>query len=89
MRPVGDATTIDESLELRQRAFAAYAAAGQCDRAARAGVWISHQHLVAGGRWEECRVEVAEMMERRNEATGGTLDVPGEYLIAAGAVPPS
>lgn len=39
---------IDEGLELRQRAFAAYAAAGQCDVAARVGVWISHQYLVSG-----------------------------------------
>jgi DNA-binding NarL/FixJ family response regulator len=39
---------IEEGLAMRQRAFAAYAAAGECDRAARVGVWISHQYLVAG-----------------------------------------
>lgn len=39
---------IEEGLEMRQRAFAAYAAAGQCDVAARVGVWVSHQYLVSG-----------------------------------------
>ena len=39
---------IGEALKLRQRAFAAYVAAGECDVAARVGVWISHQYLMAG-----------------------------------------
>ena len=39
---------IEEGLEMRQRAFAAYAAAGDCDVAARVGVWVSHQYLVSG-----------------------------------------
>jgi hypothetical protein len=39
---------IEEGVEMRQRAFAAYAAAGECDLAARVGVWISHQYLDSG-----------------------------------------
>lgn len=39
---------IDEGMELRQRACAAYAEQGDCDRAARVAVWISHQYLISG-----------------------------------------
>ena len=39
---------IEDGIEMRQRAFAAYAAAGECDAAARVGIWISHQYLVSG-----------------------------------------
>jgi hypothetical protein len=46
----------------------------------------ARERLTAEGRWEECRAEVVEMMERRNQATDGTLEVPGEYLLVIGAV---
>src|SRR5215468_2905430 len=39
---------VEEGLEMRQRAFAAHAAAGQSDVAARVGVWVSHQYLQSG-----------------------------------------
>lgn len=35
-------------ISARERAFERYAAAGRCDDAARIGIWVSHQHLVAG-----------------------------------------
>ena len=66
----------DESLELRQRAFAEYAAAGQCDLAARAGVWISHQYLVAG------RASLANgWLERAERALDGRRDCAGHGWI--------
>ena len=46
----------------------------------------ARERLTAEGRWEDCRSEVVEMMERRNQATDGTLDVPGEYLLVVGSV---
>jgi SAM-dependent methyltransferase len=46
----------------------------------------ARERLTPEGRWEECRAEVVEMMERRNRATDGTLEVPGEYLLVIGAV---
>ena len=39
---------IEEGIALRERAFEGYARARQCDRAARIGVWVSHQHLLSG-----------------------------------------
>lgn len=39
---------IRESVAERERAFEGYVAAGRCDDAARAAVWVSHQHLLAG-----------------------------------------
>jgi SAM-dependent methyltransferase len=42
----------------------------------------ARERLTSEGRWDECRSELVEMMERRNEATDGTLFVPAEYLIA-------
>jgi DNA-binding CsgD family transcriptional regulator/tetratricopeptide (TPR) repeat protein len=63
---------IEDSLELRQRAFAAYAAAGQCDVAAQVGVWISHQYLVAG------RASLANgWLERAERALDGRRDCAG------------
>lgn len=41
----------------------------------------ARERLTAEGRWEECRAEIVAMMERRNVATDGSLDVPGEYLV--------
>jgi DNA-binding CsgD family transcriptional regulator/tetratricopeptide (TPR) repeat protein len=67
---------IEDSLELRQRAFAAYAAAGQCDVAAQVGVWISHQYLVAG------RASLANgWLERAERALDGRRDCAGHGWI--------
>ncbi|HVV58770.1 MAG TPA: methyltransferase domain-containing protein [Gaiellaceae bacterium] len=41
----------------------------------------ARERLTAEGRWDECRAEIVEMIERRNVATDGTLDVPSEYLV--------
>jgi DNA-binding CsgD family transcriptional regulator len=67
---------IEDSLELRQRAFAAYAAAGQCDVAAQVGVWISHQYLVAG------RASLANgWLERAERALDGRRDCAGHGWV--------
>ncbi len=39
---------IEDGIGMREQAFEAYARAGRCDIAARVGVWVSHQHLLAG-----------------------------------------
>lgn len=41
----------------------------------------ARERLSAEGRWDECRGEIVEMMERRNRAADGTLDVDGEYAL--------
>lgn len=41
----------------------------------------ARERLTEEGRWDDCRAEIVEMLERRNVATDGTLDVPGEYLL--------
>jgi ubiquinone/menaquinone biosynthesis C-methylase UbiE len=41
----------------------------------------ARERLTAEGRWDDCRAEIVEMMERRNVATDGSLEVPGEYLL--------
>lgn len=41
----------------------------------------ARERLTAEGRWDACRAEIVEMMERRNVATDGTLGVPSEYLV--------
>ncbi|NUR77703.1 MAG: methyltransferase domain-containing protein [Thermoleophilia bacterium] len=41
----------------------------------------ARERLTAEGRWEECRNEIVQMMERRNEGTDGRLLVPAEYLL--------
>lgn len=41
----------------------------------------ARERLTAEARWDDCRSEIVEMMERRNVATDGSLDVPGEYLL--------
>ena len=33
----------------------------------------ARERLTAEGRWEDCRSEIVEMAERRNEATDGSL----------------
>jgi SAM-dependent methyltransferase len=42
----------------------------------------ARERLTAEGRWDDCRAEIVAMMERRNIATDGSLDVPAEYLLA-------
>ena len=41
----------------------------------------ARERLTAEGTWDECRAEIVEMMERRNVATDGSLEVPAEYLV--------
>jgi SAM-dependent methyltransferase len=43
----------------------------------------ARERLTAEGVWEDCRRELVEMMDRRNEATDGRLLVPAEYLLVA------
>ena len=47
----------------------------------------ARERLTAEGGWDECRAEIVRMMERRNVATDGTLEVPGEYLITVARKP--
>lgn len=42
----------------------------------------ARERLTDEGRWDDCRAEIVEMIERRNVATDGSLDVPAEYLIS-------
>jgi 2-polyprenyl-6-hydroxyphenyl methylase/3-demethylubiquinone-9 3-methyltransferase len=44
----------------------------------------ARERLTGDGTWHDCRRELVEMMERRNEAADGTLRVPAEYLIVLG-----
>ena len=37
-----------EGVALRERAFEAYVADGDCDRAARVAAWVSRQYLISG-----------------------------------------
>ena len=46
----------------------------------------ARERLTAEGRWEECRSEILAMVERRNEATDGSLLMHAEYLVAVGEV---
>jgi ubiquinone/menaquinone biosynthesis C-methylase UbiE len=41
----------------------------------------ARERLTERGRWDACRAEIVEMIEGRNVATDGSLDVPGEYLL--------
>jgi len=40
------------------------------------------ERLTAEGSWDDCRAEIVRMLERRNVAADGSLEVPGEYLLA-------
>ena len=67
---------IEEGLAVRQLAFAAYAAAGDCDAAARLGVWISHQYLISG------RGSLANgWLERAERALDGQRDCAGQGWV--------
>ena len=41
---------LQEGIAAREHAFERYAREGSCDRAARAAIWVSHQHDIAGRR---------------------------------------
>ena len=45
----------------------------------------ARERLTGEGRWEECRDEIHEMVERRNEASDGSLVMQAEYLITMGS----
>jgi SAM-dependent methyltransferase len=40
--------------------------------------------LTAEGRWDECRAEIVELVERLNVAKDGSLLIRAEYLVAIG-----
>jgi SAM-dependent methyltransferase len=44
----------------------------------------ARERLTSEGRWEDCRREIVDMMDRRNECTEGRLLVPAEYLLIVG-----
>ena len=44
----------------------------------------ARERLTAEGRWEECRREILALVQRRNEATDGSLLMHSEYLVAVG-----
>ena len=46
----------------------------------------ARERLTAEGGWEACRSEILAMVERRNEATDGSLLMHAEYLVAVGTV---
>jgi SAM-dependent methyltransferase len=41
----------------------------------------ARERLTAEGTWDDCRRELVEMMERRNESANGRLQVPAEYAL--------
>jgi SAM-dependent methyltransferase len=41
----------------------------------------ARQRLTAEGRWDQCRAEIVAMVERRNDATYGSLLMQAEYLV--------
>jgi SAM-dependent methyltransferase len=49
----------------------------------------ARERLTAEGRWEDCRVDLLENVERRNDAHGGGLVMTGEYLLAIARLPGS
>jgi SAM-dependent methyltransferase len=44
----------------------------------------ARERLTADGLWEQCRREIVAMVERRNEATDGSLLMHAEYLVVIG-----
>jgi SAM-dependent methyltransferase len=44
----------------------------------------ARERLSAEGRWEDCRAEIVEMAERRNDAGDGRLLMNAEYLVVVG-----
>jgi SAM-dependent methyltransferase len=45
----------------------------------------ARERLSSEGCWRECRAEILAMVERRNEATDGSLLMHAEYLVAIGS----
>ena len=46
----------------------------------------ARERLQARGRWQQCRNEILAMVERRNEATDGSLRMYAEYFAIVGRV---
>jgi SAM-dependent methyltransferase len=44
----------------------------------------ARERLTGEGRWEQCRGEILANVQRRNEATDGSLLMHSEYLVAIG-----
>jgi SAM-dependent methyltransferase len=44
----------------------------------------ARERLTGEGRWEDCRAEILANVQRRNEATDGSLLMHAEYLVAIG-----
>ena len=44
----------------------------------------AREKLTGEGRWEQCRRDILELVERRNEATDGSLLMHSEYLVTVG-----
>jgi SAM-dependent methyltransferase len=42
----------------------------------------ARERLTGEGRWDDCRAEIVAMVERRNEASDGSLLMRAEYLVA-------
>jgi SAM-dependent methyltransferase len=47
----------------------------------------ARERLHAGGRWEQCRNEILAMVERRNEAGDGSLQMCAEYFVIVSRKP--
>ena len=47
----------------------------------------ARERLHAEGRWTQCRDELLAMVERRNEASDGSLQMYAEYLVIVGYKP--
>jgi SAM-dependent methyltransferase len=47
----------------------------------------ARERLSAEGRWQDCRQELVEMAERRNDGADGSLLLRAEYLVAVGHKP--
>ena len=47
----------------------------------------ARERLQAEGRWTQCRDELLAMVERRNEASDGSLQMYAEYLVIVGYKP--
>ncbi len=60
---------VEDGIAARERAFAGFVRAEQCDDAARMAVWVSHQYLISG-RASAARGWLARA-ERALESTGG------------------
>jgi tetratricopeptide (TPR) repeat protein len=68
---------LDEGVGLRQRACLAYGARGDCDRAARLAVWVSHQYHLSG------RASLANgWLARAQRALDGKDDCAGAGWVA-------